>query len=422
MSDPSAFDRRPPRHVAMFVRHAFRSGAPWLTIDLARALVRAGCTVTLFVYASADEPTGDFVGVHIRRLEFPLRLAKGRRWRLVLIPISHVRNLFIIARDLRSNPPDVTVRFTSFALFAGVGLLRSVRRSHRVGIVWDFYPVQRIQMGLARSGLVSRAVYFLEHKGFQAANQLLLMTEGNRRYMADYHGPLNASTEIVYLWRDIDHFDSAVAERPIPAKLDHQETLVFGGALTAGRDISFLVSIASELARTRPTCKIVIAGSGTGLDAARRACTSENVANVEFLGALAQGDYHRLLTQASAGLVVTSATVDSPSLPSKTLDYLAARLPVLALVNEATDFGDLIEREWRCGVAAPVGDVGAACNAVVRCLDDHRSGNSMGRRGRTVLEHDLTSDHVARTIAMVRKMPAKSRRERCKQTRRIEVD
>jgi glycosyltransferase involved in cell wall biosynthesis len=168
--------------------------------------------------------------------------------------------------------------------------------------------------------------------------------------------------------------------------------------LSAGRDISFLISIARELSRARPTCTLAIAGEGSALHDVKSSCSTERLTNVRFVGALPQADYHRLLARAATGLVVTSASVDSPSFPSKTLDYLAAAIPVLALVNERTDYGDLIAEQWRCGLTAPLGNVDAACQAIIRCLDDHRTKNEMGTRGRAVLERDLTSDHVAGII------------------------
>ncbi len=76
--------------------------------------------------------------------------------------------------------------------------------------------------------------------------------------------------------------------------------------------------------------------------------------NVLWRPAMPRADYLQLLGACDVGMVATVPGVTSFSIPSKTLDYLRAGLPVVSAVEPGSDFSILLERHgvgarWRSG-------------------------------------------------------------------------
>jgi hypothetical protein len=78
-------------------------------------------------------------------------------------------------------------------------------------------------------------------------------------------------------------------------------------------------------------------------------------ANVLYRPPVTRADYLTLLGACDVGMVATVPGVTSFSIPSKTIDYLRAGLPVVAAVEHGSDFAAILEG-YRVGRTVPFGD------------------------------------------------------------------
>ena len=101
---------------------------------------------------------------------------------------------------------------------------------------------------------------------------------------------------------------------------------------------------------------------GDGRLAPRLQAEADQADNVAWLPAMPREAYLQLLGACDVGLVATVPGVTSFSIPSKTLDYLRAGLPVVAAVESGSDFAALLE-QYGVGLAAPFGDAAAFLEA-----------------------------------------------------------
>ncbi|MCY1437833.1 hypothetical protein D9M71_540080 [compost metagenome] len=71
-----------------------------------------------------------------------------------------------------------------------------------------------------------------------------------------------------------------------------------------------------------------------------------------YKGFKPRDEYIEFLQGADVGLVFNSGDVTVPTFPSKAIDFFRAAVPVLAYVEDATDFGSILENVIKAGWSA----------------------------------------------------------------------
>jgi hypothetical protein len=116
--------------------------------------------------------------------------------------------------------------------------------------------------------------------------------------------------------------------------------------------------------------------------------------NVLWRPALPREAYLELLGACDAGLVATVPGVTSFSVPSKTLDYLRAGLPVVAAVEAGSDFSALLER-YGVGRAVAFGDA----RGFFEAAEALASGPRAGAKARACLDEVFHVRHAVQAVA-----------------------
>jgi glycosyltransferase involved in cell wall biosynthesis len=119
--------------------------------------------------------------------------------------------------------------------------------------------------------------------------------------------------------------------------------------------------------------------------------------NVHFWDRITPGEFVDLLGQADVGLVNLNRRFTIPNYPSKVLDYFEAELPVLASLDQSTDFGKMLD-EAGAGLWSTTGDLPAYRRNLDLLAADSDLRRAMGQRGRAHLERCLTVEGAYRTI------------------------
>jgi hypothetical protein len=115
--------------------------------------------------------------------------------------------------------------------------------------------------------------------------------------------------------------------------------------------------------------------------------------NVLWRPAMPRDAYLELLGACDVGMVATVPGVTSFTIPSKTLDYLRAGLPVVAAVEAGSDFSALLER-YGVGRAVPFGDAPGFLLAAERLA----AGPTVAAAAQVCLEETF---HVRHAVAAV---------------------
>jgi glycosyltransferase involved in cell wall biosynthesis len=365
-------------------------GRSYMTTELARALVAEGHEVEVLLLdwsaqaGQADGPCQVWDGVKVVRAAPRAFAAFGglvRNASKFVLSGRHAARLAQEQFDLRTF--DVFIAWAPALAIAP--LVRAVRRTvpHRLLFIWDFFPDHHHEIGRIPGGppyWISRA---WEQSLMGDFSAILCTLPQNAEYLhRRFRVRDDQKVRIAPIWSDVSpvpRADRAAVRRRhgLPPKVP---IAVFGGQLVEGRGFDQMLA-AAELGR-RAGSPLVFLFVGDGRLAPMLQARAKTQDNVLCRPAMPRESYLQLLGACDVGMVATVPGVSSFSIPSKTLDYLRAGLPVVAAVEPGSDFAALLER-YGVGRTAAFGDpagflagaqalargprIGAAAG---RCLDE----------------------------------------------------
>jgi glycosyltransferase involved in cell wall biosynthesis len=371
------------------MRFPLERGESYLTTELADALVDAGHEVEV-VQLDWDAPSGGASerlasarGIPVLRV-CPRAIGRPRSlaWRASKFVLS-ARH---VGREVRRLMPlaefDAIVAWMPAIAFAPV-----VRRAARAGVerrilfVWDFFPDHHAEIGRLPRGPARWLARRWEGSLLRTFTTIFCTLPANCDYLRQrFRLAPGQQVRVAPVWMKLEAappVDRARvrARRSLPAEAP---IAVFGGQMTAGRGLGQILEAAALAHRQGSPLAFLFVGDGPRAKSLAELASASP--NVFYLPAMSVADYRELLGACDVGMVATVPGVTSHSMPSKTLDYLKAGLPVVAAVEPGSEFAGLIEQR-DVGRALPFGDTGAFLYAAAFLAADPRFRD--GLRART---------------------------------------
>jgi hypothetical protein len=108
-------------------------------------------------------------------------------------------------------------------------------------------------------------------------------------------------------------------------------------------------------------------------------------------------EYQDLLSVCDVGLISLHEDFTIPNIPSKALDYFNVGIPVLASLDRATDFGQILDEE-SCGLWSYAGDHQLFHENLIKLYQSPDLTSTMGQNGNTYFKQFLTTEIAYNTI------------------------
>jgi glycosyltransferase involved in cell wall biosynthesis len=337
-------------------------GDSYLTTELAQALVAAGHEVEVLLIdwdaqsSPIDGPVKDWNGLRIVRCA--PRLVEGfgglvRNASKFLLTALHARRL--VRRHFNLAAFDTFVAWSPALAFGScVGLMRKAGIARRLLFIWDFFPDHQRDIGYMSGGLSFKVARALEQRLMDQFNILLCTLPQNAAYLRrEFRVRPDQTVALAPIWSDAKAAPKAdrLAVRRTHALPEDRPIAVFGGQLVEGRGFDQILA-AAAVGRERGSRLCFLFVGGGRLEAKLRTETCDNIL---WLPTMPRDAYLELLTVCEVGMVATVPGLSSFSIPSKTLDYLRAGLPVVAALEPGSEFAALLE-QYGVGRAAPFAD------------------------------------------------------------------
>ncbi|HRM16175.1 MAG TPA: glycosyltransferase family 4 protein [Acinetobacter parvus] len=265
-------------------------------------------------------------------------------------------------------------------------------------IYWDFFPIHNQQIGMMSNGLQSKLLYFLEKKCVKNFDYIACMSPKNIDFFENYFGRVKSPTKLLEfpIWgtdTDVSKFRGlSIFDFYDPSN----KYFVFGGQLIPGRGLDVAMEAALLAAKKDPSIRLLIFGTGI-LSQTVEEYSLKSSGVIRYCGTIERGLYKSILKDCIGGIVSTVPGVSVPTYPSKSLDYMMANLPILASVEDSTDFGDIIESNG-AGIKCKEGDSESLSNAMYRIASDISLRNKMGVNSRKMYENRHQTIEVAKLI------------------------
>lgn len=379
-------------------------GSLWLTSELAHEFAACGDEVTvvnlewsgLIAESDAADENLPFELKNIKAIRCgPPWIALIARWLL-----SSFKTLPFLVRKLFLNGKyDLMIGFSPCAaLYAALPPARLASKEACL-LYWDFFPVHNQEITQKAPRFILPLLKRLEKMLVGHFSRIGCMSHRGVEFFRCYFEPDNEiELRVIPIWTSFLDGGSTTGydkrkRLSIPADAI---LLVFGGQLIEGRGVAEICEAAVIAQKIDKRIFLVVCGAGP-LAQKVIDCEGRFPSIVKYGGSMSRSAYIEILKEADVGVVATVAGVSAPSFPSKSLDYMACGLALLAAVEAASDFGRVVE-EFQMGMACPAGNTAAMAKAIVEMTADKAAMKTMGRNAREYLKTHHAVEQVAKLI------------------------
>ena len=383
------------------------AGQSYMTTELADALVSAGHEVeVLFLDWSA--PTGEAVGCFttgsgVRVVRCPPRAIErfgGLVRNASKFLLSGRRVAETARRHFDLHAFDALIAWMpAIAIAPLLPLARQAGIRHRLLFIWDFFPDHHRQIGRIPGGPPYWIARAWEQRLLAEFTAIICTLPGNAAYLRRHYRLLSDQRILVTpIWSDttpVPKLNRAAvrARHGLPAD---DPIAVFGGQLVEGRGFEQMLA-AAELGSAAGS-KLLYLFVGDGRLAPMLASRAGARSNIRVLPALPRADYMALVGACDVGMVATVPGVTSFSIPTKTIDYLRAGIPVVAALEKGNDLIAIIER-YRVGTAVRFDDPAEFHRTAERLATDAEARATARAEAPRCLDEIFDVRHAVATVA-----------------------
>lgn len=267
-------------------------------------------------------------------------------------------------------------------------------------IYWDFFPIHNQQISQKIPRFLLRILKLVEGYLVRRFSRVSCMSPANLIYFNRYFGCSKQVRDVVPIWSSFlgsDTLDKSSAK--LESGYVDEVLVVFGGQLVAGRGVEVILQAISLARNLNAKIKLLVCGDGP-LSVLVKEFFVENPEAGSYLGSLPRDKYLEVLAYSDIGLVVTVEGVDSPTYPSKSLDYMASCMPIAACIETRSDFGKIIEAHG-IGRSCDAGDSVALSGILVDLSSSAALRAELGVAGRKFLREQHAVARVADKILEV---------------------
>ena len=405
--EPAAFALGVPmRFLMICMQYPLGSGDSYLTTELADALVGAGHQVEVLLLDWGAPPGGDpeelisSTGVRVLRCS-PRRFDKAgstvAHASKFVLSGAHLARVARTELDLGAFEAAIAW-MPATAISPLIQMLERAGVKHRILFIWDFFPNHYREIGRIPRRLPYLVARAWERRLVRHFTTICCTLPGNADYFRrNYPLRTEQRVRVTPIWCDptsrppVDR--TAMRRRhDLPPG---RPIAVFGGQLVAGRGFEQMLAAADDASRMQSSLLFLFVGAGPLSTIIRERADPRG--NVRWLPAMDRASYLDLLGACDVGMVATVPGVTSFSIPSKTLDYLRAGLPVIAAVEAGSDFIDILHR-YKVGAAVPFGDAASFRREAERLATDPQVRAGIRAATRRCLDEVFDVRHAAREV------------------------
>lgn len=352
------------RFLMIAMQYPTAAGQSYLTTELADALVGAGHYVEVLHLdwsapaSSRVEELRTATGVRVVRCAPKFLSGLGR--------LVHGASKFLLtgrhAAHVAERHFDLSSFDAAIAWMPAIAIAPLVKKidaakiRHRLLFIWDFFPDHHREIGRIPGGLEFRIARAWEQILLKRFTAILCTLPCNAEYLRrNYRLTPQQRVLVTPIWGDTTPAPAgdrkAICERyslPRAAPI-----AVFGGQLVQGRGFEQMLAAADSAQAAGSNLHFLFVGDGRLARSIRERASRQP--NILWRPPVSRADYLELLRACDVGMVATVPGVTSFSIPSKTIDYLRAGLPIVAAVEHGSDFTRILD-DYCVGTAVHFGE------------------------------------------------------------------
>jgi glycosyltransferase involved in cell wall biosynthesis len=266
-------------------------------------------------------------------------------------------------------------------------------------ILRDIFPQNAVDLGfMKKEAYLHRYFSRKESKLYREADYIGCMSQGNIDYIKK-HNPQVSAEKIHELKNFQKRYKGFVSDPEIIKKkyiLIDKFVVVFGGNMGKPQQLENILTLAESVIHF-PDIVFLLLGEGVQMNKIEAEARAKGLTNINIQRTIPKQEYQDLLSVCDVGLISLHKDFTIPNIPSKALDYFNVGIPVLASLDRATDFGNILD-ENKCGLWSCSGDHQLFHENLLKLYQSPSLTSNMGQNGNSYFKRCLTPEIAYNTI------------------------
>lgn len=284
------------------------------------------------------------------------------------------------------TPPITLVDFVSY--------VKKRTRAKFYLILRDIHPQSAASIGLIKNRQMYNYLKRRARRGYKIADLIGCMSQGNIEFIANRYPNLDKSKLVLlYNWMRFEEYVEPKVDIRGKYDLGDRVVVLFGGTIGLGQRVENIFDLAKHYS-SNDSVVFLIVGRGVKKDYLEELVKHANINNVRFVDFLPRDEYMDFVKTADIGLISINENYKVPTCPSKAISYMSLKIPMFAMINPNSDYGNFIEDDAKAGYWVVGGDKENTYNKFDKLVTDAELRTEMGNNGYKFYEENLTSEKI----------------------------
>ena len=276
------------------------------------------------------------------------------------------------------------------------------RKSHsKIYLVLrDIFPQNAVDLEMIKpKGPIHWYFRKKEKKLYDMSDKIGCMSQANIDYIIKHNSEIDPTKlHLLPNWEQMHKHENSEDLENIKLKYNIANKFValYGGNIGKPQKLENIVKLAAACSDIKDIAFLII-GKGTEYEKISNMVNSLNLSNVIIKPNIPRKEYNDLLCIADLGLISLNDNFSIPNFPSKVLSYFDSKKPVLASLDLATDFGNLLD-ETNSGFWAEAGKTTELKAKLMQLYNDRELATQMGLNGYNHKKKFLLPENAYSTI------------------------
>lgn len=221
-------------------------------------------------------------------------------------------------------------------------------------ILRDIFPQNAVDLKMmTKDGFIYNFFRKKEKKLYQESDFIGCMSQGNIDYVLKHNTEVQKEKlHLLQNWQKVmPLFEGDKMALRKKYGFDGKFVIIFGGNIGLPQKLENILDVAKLYGESDEVLFFIV-GNGTEKKKIEDLCAQMKLRNVVIKNSLPREDYQNIIAVANAGLISLSEDFTIPNIPSKSLSYFNAKIPIVAAIDNNTDYGKMIEDNIGAGVWA----------------------------------------------------------------------
>ncbi len=265
-------------------------------------------------------------------------------------------------------------------------------------ILRDIHPEGAKFIGLDKIKPAYSYFRKMEKNLYRLADFIGCMSPKNISFIAEKNPTIDIKKlRMLPNWEKTCKYEKADRNIKIKYQLDDKFIVLYGGNIGIPQNLGILLKLAERKKSLKDVIFLII-GNGTEKIKLMKQAQKMNLNNVRFMDFIARNDYNDLMKLCDIGFISLHPKVPIPNIPSKTLGYFKAKLPILAVTDPITDYGEFMLDKSQSGLWSLATDFEKLCANFDKLYYDSKLRKQMGENGYNYFLKNFTADKAYNEI------------------------